>query len=104
MATIAPREDVDKAATRRSATINLRVPEKVKNLIDAAADALGKTRTDFVIESARLNAIDVLVDQRLFELEADQWESFVTALDTPPLPNAQLKQLMARKPPWGNSR
>jgi uncharacterized protein (DUF1778 family) len=85
---------------RRDTTINLRLPEKVKNLIDAAAAALGKTRTEFVIESAKQDAIDVLLDRRLFELDADQWDAFMRALDNPPLPNEHLRKLMARKPPW----
>jgi uncharacterized protein (DUF1778 family) len=93
-------EEADKVSTRRSAIINLRVPEKTKKLIDAAADASGKTRTDFVVESARQTAIDVLLDRRLIELEDDQWDAFMRALDDPPPPNNALKKLMARKPPW----
>lgn len=87
-------------STRRDATINLRLSERVKNLIDAAAAAIGKTRTEFVIESAKQHAIDVLLDQRLFELLPAQWDAFSQALDNPPLPNEALKQMMARRPPW----
>jgi uncharacterized protein (DUF1778 family) len=86
--------------TRRDTTINLRLSEKAKGLIDAAAAALGKTRTEFVIESAKQHATDVLLDQRLFELDAGQWNAFMQALGSPPLPNEQLRGLMARKPPW----
>jgi uncharacterized protein (DUF1778 family) len=93
-------EKANRVSPRRDATINLRLPIKVRHLIDTAAAVLGKTRTEFVIESAKQHAIDVLLDQRLFELEDDQWEAFNRALDEPPLPNDQLKQLMARKPPW----
>ena len=85
---------------RRDATINLRLSEKVKTLIDTAAAALGKTRTEFVIDSARKHATDVLLDRRLFELEGEQWGAFTAALDNPPLPNERLRQLMARTPPW----
>ena len=34
------------------------------------------------------------------ELDEDQWLAFNESLDNPPLPNEQLKQLMARKAPW----
>ena len=85
---------------RRDATINLRLSEKVKTLIDTAAAALGKTRTEFVIDSARKHATDVLLDRRLFELEDEQWAAFTAALDNPPLPNERLRKLMARTPPW----
>ena len=56
---------------RRDATINLRLSEKVRDLIDTAASVSGTTRTEFVLESARRRAIDVMLDQRLFALEAD---------------------------------
>lgn len=87
-------------SSRHDAKINLRLSEKVKTLIDTAAAVIGKSRTEFVIESAKQHAIDVLLDQRLFELEPDQWNAFKQALDNPPLPNGALKQLLARKPPW----
>jgi len=97
---IAGTDDARPAGARRDATINLRLPEKVKNLIDSAAAATGKTRTEFMVESARRQAIDVLLDQRLFVLEAAQWERFDKALNEPPLPNEALSELMARTPPW----
>jgi uncharacterized protein (DUF1778 family) len=85
---------------RRDAVINLRIPVAIRNLIDKAAATIGKTRTEFVVESAKKHAIDVLLDQRLFELDQEQWTSFMSALDNPPLPNKQLRQLMAGKAPW----
>ncbi len=85
---------------RRDTTINLRVTAAVRNLIDKAADTIGKTRTEFVLDSAKKHAIDVLLDQRLFALNEEQWAEFTAALDNPPLPNDQLKKLMARKAPW----
>lgn len=84
----------------RDTTINLRLPEKVKGLIDEAAAAVGKTRTEFVIESARQHAVDVLLDQRLFALEPAAWDAFMAALDNLPPPNEALRRLMARKAPW----
>lgn len=88
------------AASRRGATINLRLSEQNKGLIDAAAAALGKTRTEFMVESAKLHAIDVLLDQRWFELEPEQWDALQAALDNPPAPTEQLKHLLAKAPPW----
>lgn len=90
----------NRSSTRRDTTINLRVSAKAKNLIDTAAAVVGKTRTEFLVESATRQAVDVLLDQRLFELEPDQWEAFTAALDNPPPPNDQLRKLMAGRPPW----
>lgn len=93
-----------KSVTRRDATVNLRLPERMKALIDEAAARVGKTRTEFMIESARQHATDVLLDQRLFELPPGQWDAFVAALEAPPAPNPALKRLMAKRPPWAGAR
>ena len=60
-----PRETTQ----RRDAVINVRLPTKLRDLIDRAADIVGKTRSDFILESAQKHAIDVLLDQRLFSLD-----------------------------------
>ena len=88
------------AADSRTTTINLRVSQSTRDLIDSAAAVAGKTRTEFMLESARLHAIDVLLDQRLFVLNAEQHEAFTAALDHPPLPNTALKALLSSKSPW----
>ena len=85
---------------RHDATINVRVPTALRDLIDSAAAAVGKTRSDFILESARQRATDVLLDQRLFVLDAEQHAAFMQALEAPAAPNQQLKDLMARKSPW----
>jgi uncharacterized protein (DUF1778 family) len=90
------------AFTRRrvDTTINVRVSTLWRDLIDTAANVLGKTRTDFIVESAQRHAIDVLLDQRFFSLEGDDYEAFLQALDNPPPPSDRLKSLMAEKAPW----
>lgn len=84
----------------RTTSINLRVTPQVRELIDTAAAALGKSRTEFMLDSARRQAIDVLLDQRLFVLDAGQHDAFMKVLDNPPPPNARLKKLLASKAPW----
>lgn len=80
--------------------INLRIEPKVRQLIDDAAAMLGKTRTEFMVESARRQAIEVLLDQRLFELDPDRFGAFVDALDNPPAPGPKLRALLGRTPAW----
>lgn len=94
-----PREEIA-SSHRKDAVINVRLPTKVRDLIDRAAAVVGKTRSDFILDSARKHAVDVLLDQRLFSLDAEQYEHFVRVLDETPLPNARLKQLFASKPVW----
>ena len=91
---------VRETSERRDAVINVRLTTKLRDLIDRAADVVGKTRSDFILESARKHAVDVLLDQRLFSLDSKQYDEFLRILDEPPEPNARLKQLLASKSPW----
>jgi uncharacterized protein (DUF1778 family) len=86
--------------SRRDISINMRLPRQVLHLIDTAAHVLSKTRSDFILESARQHAVDVLLDQRYFVLDDDQFADFVRQLDAKPVANEKLKKLMARKSPW----
>jgi uncharacterized protein (DUF1778 family) len=87
-------------ARRDTTTINLRVPQNTRVLIDRAAAVVGKSRTEFMLESARRDAIDVLLDQQLFVLEPKHYDAFIRALDAPPPAGAELKALMKRRPLW----
>jgi uncharacterized protein (DUF1778 family) len=102
---IAARIDMDGAsektrAPRHDAVINVRLPVKTRELIDSAAALVGKTRTEFVLESARQHAADVLADQRLLSLDETSYSAFLDVLDNPPAPSEQLKALLATSAPW----
>ncbi len=97
-ATVAVAERPLAAETKGS--INLRIGANTRRLIDDAAAILGKTRTEFMIESARRQAIDVLLDQRLFLLGSDYYGAFMHALDNPPAPGPKLRSLLRRVPAW----
>jgi uncharacterized protein (DUF1778 family) len=94
------------AVVERSSTvdtkgsINLRIETHTRQLIDDAAAILGKTRTEFMIECARQQAIDVLIDQRLFVLDSERYGAFMHALDNPPAPGPKLRSLLRRVPAW----
>jgi uncharacterized protein (DUF1778 family) len=92
------RQTVPPSETKGS--INLRIEANTRQLIDDAAAILGKTRTEFMIDSARRQAIDVLLDQRLFVLDADRYDAFLYALDNPPAPGPKLRSLLRRVPAW----
>jgi uncharacterized protein (DUF1778 family) len=81
-------------------SINLRIEARTRQLIDDAAAALGKTRTEFMVESARREAVDVLADRRLFALDAERYDAFLRALENPPPPGPKLRALIARAPLW----
>ena len=83
-------------------SINLRIETQTRQLIDDAAAVLGKTRTEFMVDSARAQAIDVLLDQRLFVLDAERYDAFMHALDNPPAPGPKLRALLRRTPQWSS--
>ena len=84
----------------RDATIHIRAPRQTKDLIEAAASSVGKTLSEFTLDSARRQAVDVLLDQRLFLLEDERFAAFARVLDSPPPAGARLKALMKRRPLW----
>jgi uncharacterized protein (DUF1778 family) len=84
----------------KTSVLNLRIQPAARDLIDLAAQAAGKNRTDFVIEAARKEAEAVLLDRRLFSLSEEAFKAFTTALDKPPRKNAKLKRLLETPAPW----
>jgi len=98
MKTAAARSSSD--AQRRGVTINLRASGYVRDLIDRAAALLGQNRTDFMLDSARRRAEDVLLDQRLFLIDKKGYEGFLKILNEPPKPIGELKRLFSTKAPW----
>lgn len=90
------------AATRttRGNNINLRVTQAQKALIDRAAEALGRNRSDFMLETACREAEAVLLDRRYFNLSEEAFNRFTAALDHPPASNPRLRRLLKTKAPW----
>ncbi len=81
-------------------TINLRASANQKSLIDRAAKRLGKSRTEFVLDTMREASENVLLDQRLFLVEASVFDAFEAALDSPPEPNDGLRRTLTMPAPW----
>ncbi|GGK26933.1 type II toxin-antitoxin system TacA family antitoxin [Salinarimonas ramus] len=95
-----PRRAARADGVRRETTIHVRAPARTRDLIDKAASSLGKTRSEFILESARSRAVDVLIDERLFGLDDSRHAAFLDALDTPPAAHPRLVALMRRRPAW----
>lgn len=84
----------------RDININIRAKRTQRDLIDQAAELLGKTRSDFMLETACRAAEEALLDQRLFALDAASFQKFQDLLDAPPAENPKLRRLMESKAPW----
>ncbi|MCC4635868.1 MULTISPECIES: DUF1778 domain-containing protein [Xanthomonas] len=81
-------------------TLNLRIKPEERSLIDRAAKARGKNRTDFVLDAARSAAEEALLDQTLIAASPDAYAAFLARLDMPPQPNARLRKTMQTPAPW----
>jgi uncharacterized protein (DUF1778 family) len=84
----------------KRAALNIRIKPEVRNLIDRAAKAQGKNRTDFVLEAARTAAQEALLDQTVITVSPQAYVAFVARLDTPPQPNERLRKTMQTPAPW----
>ena len=84
----------------RAETINLRISRGQKALIDRAAQALGRNRSDFMLESACREAEAVLLDRRYFALPEETFKRFTAMLDKPPARNPRLARLLKTRAPW----
>lgn len=86
--------------TAKSTNINIRVAPAQRDLIDRAALAMGKTRSEFILDVATREAAHTLLDQRLFLADDEAWSAFTEALDRTPQPAESLKQLLNTPAPW----
>lgn len=95
-----PTETTESSTQTRDININIRAKRRQRDLIDQAAELLGKTRSDFMLETACREAEDVLLDQRVFTLDAETFQKFQAMLDASPSENPKLRKLLATKAPW----
>src|SRR2546428_10532683 len=83
----------------RDVTINLRANRRQRALIDRAAEALGKSRSDFMLDAACREAGAVLADRRFFLLDEKVHRRFTAALHRPPTPNPPPRRPLAASAP-----
>jgi uncharacterized protein (DUF1778 family) len=94
------RRTASREATSRHEIISLRASRKQKALIDRAAEALGKSRSEFMLETACREAETVLLDRRYFALSEDAFRCLTVMLDRPPAANPKLRRLLETQAPW----
>ena len=81
-------------------SINIRAKVRQRDLIDQAAERLGRSRSDFMLEAACNKAEDVLLDETFFSLKPEEFAQFQAMLDAPPAPGKKLRQFLSSKSPW----
>jgi uncharacterized protein (DUF1778 family) len=82
----------------RSKRIHLRATEREEHLIRSGAEASGANLTDFILQSACLQAEHALADRREFTVNDEQWKAFMDALDRPAKVNPKLVRLLREAP------
>ena len=84
----------------KTAPINMRVEPSQQALLTKAAALLHKDRSAFILDVACREAENVLLDQRLFQLNQEEFKAFEAALTAPMPENAKLKALLQEPSPW----
>jgi uncharacterized protein (DUF1778 family) len=86
--------------SNRTGNVNIRIRPAERELIDQAAAAQGKSRSDFMLEASRRAAEEALLDRTLLRVDAETYDRFVAMLDGRPRPNEKLRKLMQTAAPW----
>ncbi len=81
-------------------SINIRTTLRQRDLIDQAAKRLGRSRSDFMLDSACREAEDVLLDQRFFNVNDVVFAKFKALVDEPLPTTDKLRRLLKTKIPW----
>jgi uncharacterized protein (DUF1778 family) len=87
------------ASTKRE-TLNIRIKPEERSLIDRAASARGKNRTDFILDAARLAAEETLLEQAIIMASPSAYAEFLARLDMPPQPSERLRKTLQTPAPW----
>jgi uncharacterized protein (DUF1778 family) len=85
---------------QEAVTISIRAKAGQRDLIDQAAERLGRSRSDFMLEAACRQAEAVLLDQTYFALDTKGFAAFQAMLDKPPAPTERLRRTLQAKAPW----
>ena len=80
-----------------TARLEARISHDLHALLRQAAQLQGRTMTDFVSESLRQAARQVIDDATLLRLSREDYARFVGAIMQPPEPNAALQRAFAKR-------
>ncbi|MFA6011339.1 MAG: DUF1778 domain-containing protein [Desulfobacteraceae bacterium] len=84
----------------RTSKLDLRLSQEAKQTLSAAARVAQCSVSQFVLSSALERAAETLAERQHFHLDAEQWEAFMTALETPPRAVPQLQKLLREPSPF----
>jgi uncharacterized protein (DUF1778 family) len=89
-----------RGAVRKDDVIQIRASAEMKAILNRAATLRGQKLSEFMLDSARRQAEEALLDQRTFFLDPRAHEKLLAMLDNPAPPSKELRARMNRKPSW----
>ncbi len=87
-------------AVVKDKTLNIRVTEPEKKLVEQAASLSHMGMSQFMLQATLRAAEEVLADQTRFVLPAEEWERFVALLDRPARVLPGLREAASRPSPF----
>ena len=81
--------------TIKNERITARVSEQVKDTLSSAAEIVGATLNQFLIQAALEKAENIIEKEKVIYLSKRDAEVFFSSLDNPPKPNEKLKNAFA---------
>lgn len=88
-------------AVVKDKTLNIRVTEPEKKLVEQAASISHMGMSQFMLQATLRAAEDVLADQTRFVLPTDEWNRFVELLERPPRILPGLREAASKPSPFG---
>jgi uncharacterized protein (DUF1778 family) len=88
------------AMIRKDDVIQIRTSADTKAILNRAATLRGQKLSEFMLDSARRQAENTILDQRSFFLDPKAHDQFLAMLDAPAKPSKELRARMRRKPSW----
>jgi uncharacterized protein (DUF1778 family) len=85
---------------RKDDVIQIRASAETKAILTQAAALRGQKLSEFMLESARRQAEDTILDQRVFFLAPKAHEAFLAMLDEPAENLAALRTRLTKPPAW----
>lgn len=89
-------ESATPVAARKKERLEARVTAEQKAQIKQAASLMGRSLSEFVVDSAQQNAARVIADHKLLALSARDSAAFVQALLKPAAPTKRLRRAAKR--------
>ena len=83
----------------KTARVNLRIAPADDLLLRQAAELVGESLSEFLIQSGRERAERVVADRTRFVLDGASWTAFNDALDRPAEVKPGVRELFARSRP-----